>query len=66
MTMIRLGSAVSQVAVRRSAALADSDCTRGPVGTAEANVCGVSAELLDRALAGWERFIDSFEESTDG
>ncbi|MFD5514256.1 hypothetical protein ACFWIB_42305 [Streptomyces sp. NPDC127051] len=66
MTMTRFGPAASQVAVRRSAALADSHCTRSPVGAPGTNVYGVSAELLDRALAGWARFIDSFEESTDG
>ncbi|MFD8986102.1 hypothetical protein [Streptomyces sp. NPDC059564] len=62
MTMIRSGPAASQVTVRRPAGLTDGDSTRSP-GT---DVYGVSAELLDRALAGWERFIDSFEESTDG
>ncbi|MFH8887057.1 hypothetical protein ACWGHM_24715 [Streptomyces sp. NPDC054904] len=25
-----------------------------------------SRELLDRARAGWERFVTSFEESSDG
>ncbi|MEV6730153.1 MULTISPECIES: hypothetical protein [unclassified Streptomyces] len=25
-----------------------------------------SGDLLDRALVGWERFISSFEESSDG
>lgn len=66
MTMIRFGPAASQIAVRRAAALADSHCTRSRFGTPGTNVHGVSAELLDRALAGWARFIDSFEESTDG
>ncbi|MEW1635868.1 hypothetical protein AB0469_17535 [Streptomyces sp. NPDC093801] len=26
---------------------------------------GPSIELLDRALAGWERFLDTFEEVPD-
>ncbi|GLV80424.1 hypothetical protein Slala03_01130 [Streptomyces lavendulae subsp. lavendulae] len=32
-------------------------CDRQPV------VHGVDPDLLDRALVGWERFLDSFEEA---
>ncbi|MFE5542155.1 hypothetical protein [Streptomyces sp. NPDC056492] len=66
MTMTRFGPAASGVTVHRSAALADSHCTRSPVDAPGTNVHGASTELLDRALAGWERFVESFEESTDG
>lgn len=41
-----------------------SDGPHGPV-TRPAFLGEPSADLLDRACAGWERFLDSFEGASD-